>query len=187
MNHFFEDSQYTPFILEKLKKKKDEYYRLLYSLYRKDFLRQGKLLASHLNNADIEDAFQESIISFMKNLDNIDSKKRIIGYLFVIFRNKLQIKHKFDFYENAEEFEDLLKDLNVPIYRFFYLEHLKNLFSVALEKLNDPCKTLLIMKFYKNFSGEAIAENMGYNSEDVAFVRIRQCLDRLKRITKNNL
>jgi RNA polymerase sigma factor (sigma-70 family) len=52
--------------------------------------------------------------------------------------------------------------------------HRQSLVKKILENLKDPCKTLLVMYYFKNFSLESIAASMGYKNYGV--VKKKKCL-----------
>ena len=52
----------------------------------------------------------------------------------------------------------------------------------ALNKMEEPCKSILQLFYLKRFSMEAIANNLGYKNEGVAKKKKYQCLKKLKEI-----
>lgn len=186
LRNLFEDSRHTPVIIEKLKNKSDECYRLIYAVYRKSFIKQGRQMASHLDDADFEDIFQDAVIALMKNLEKINLEQRVIDYLFGIFRHKL-MKHKgfINSIVGGDDLQEFVTGWNDVIYGQIHQDHLHVLFSWALELLKAPCKTLLTLKFYHNFSSEAIAENMGYKNEAVVYTNVFRCLQKLKALIQH--
>lgn len=186
LRNLFEDPKHTPAILEQLKNKSDECYRLIYAVYRKSFIQQGRQLAGHLDDADFEDIFQDAVIALMKNLEKINLEQRVIDYLFGIFRHKLmKRKGLIDAMGSFDDLQEVVKGWSDVMYGQIHQEHLQVLFNWALELLKDPCKTLLTLKFYHNFSSEAIAENMGYKNETVVYTNVFRCLQRLKELIQH--
>jgi DNA-directed RNA polymerase specialized sigma24 family protein len=56
--------------------------------------------------------------------------------------------------------------------------------ETALQELGEPCKTLLVYSYYKNYSTEEIANALNYKSTDSAKTQKYKCLVRLKKIVQ---
>jgi DNA-directed RNA polymerase specialized sigma24 family protein len=54
----------------------------------------------------------------------------------------------------------------------------------ALQELGEPCKTLLTLSYYKNYSTDEIASALNYKSTDSAKTQKYKCLVRLKKIVQ---
>jgi len=184
---FFEDSKNTPDLLELLKKKNDECYSMLCALYQKNFIAQGRQHAPYLQEADIEDVFQDAIIILMKKLYKVKPEYRVIDYLFGIFKKTLKKRQPPDFIfpEDPNEFEALVEDWDDTIYGSIEQEHYRVLCDQILKRVKEPCKTLIVLYFYRNYSIEAIRIIMGYKTNNVVSNSLRQCLGRIfKMLTK---
>ncbi len=70
-------------------------------------------------------------------------------------------------YRQTEELDESYQDLHL-----------------ALSKMNENCKTVLNLYYYREFSMEAIAARMKYKNENVAKKSKYQCLQKLKSILK---
>ena len=58
--------------------------------------------------------------------------------------------------------------------------HLKSVVQELLEKVGDPCQTLLKLAFLKGYSTEAIVDEMGYSDERVVRKRKSLCIKKLR-------
>lgn len=58
--------------------------------------------------------------------------------------------------------------------------HLKSVAHELLEKVGDPCQTLLKLAFLKGYSTEAIVSAMGYSDERVVRKRKSLCIKKLR-------
>ena len=60
-----------------------------------------------------------------------------------------------------------------------------NLVSSSLEKLGDPCKSLLELYYYHQLTVADIAERLGYKNADATKTAKYKCLKRLQKIYHN--
>ncbi|MBS1521825.1 MAG: sigma-70 family RNA polymerase sigma factor [Bacteroidetes bacterium] len=172
-------------IIEELKKGNENYLKYLYSFLPdvRRFTRQ--------NNGDEEDAkdlLQDAIISFYENLRcGKYSQNNLKGYLLTICRNKWfdkldklkrqanKIKDIISINEEAEEdrqFEFRMQQRSLS-------EYLQD----ALNKLGEPCKTLIEATVYLKIRMEQVAQDYGYADAHSARQQKLRCLKRLKGFT----
>ena len=50
-----------------------------------------------------------------------------------------------------------------------------------LQKIGDPCRSILLMYYFKNFSMESIANNLGYKHSGVAKKKKCECLQKIRK------
>jgi RNA polymerase sigma factor (sigma-70 family) len=60
------------------------------------------------------------------------------------------------------------------------INHQKILIERILKKVGDPCRTLLLLYYFKNYSYEAIAINMGYKDKDGVKKKKSLCLRKIR-------
>jgi len=188
MRHLLEDPASTPTAIEQLRAGGDGLFVKVYKLYREDFIKWGR---SHsvLNEQDLEDVFQDTLIVLFKKLHVIDSTNSIVGFLWQTFKFGLyhkyreRVRFKFD----VEINDTLLRDWDDSIYQKTNNDHLKYFFSAALQKIGDPCKKILDLLFYKMYAPEAVAAEMGYKNRDVVYSKTHQCLERARGIVKDKI
>ncbi|MCX7955200.1 MAG: sigma-70 family RNA polymerase sigma factor [Bacteroidales bacterium] len=134
---------------------------------------------------DAKDIFQESVLSLFYNLQNpnFELKCQLKTYLYSVSKNlwlnELKKKNKItndlseveeieeEFIELSEKNENLLRE--------------KRLLK-ALEKLGEPCKTIIELFYVERLSMQQIAERMGYTNAENAKNQKYKCLLRLKKI-----
>ncbi|QCK15760.1 RNA polymerase sigma factor [Mangrovivirga cuniculi] len=62
----------------------------------------------------------------------------------------------------------------------------KNYIKSVLNKLKDPCKKILQLYYFRNFSMESIANELGYKNEAVAKKKKCLCLQKIREELVNN-
>ncbi|HEY9177720.1 MAG TPA: sigma-70 family RNA polymerase sigma factor [Flavipsychrobacter sp.] len=137
---------------------------------------------------DAADICQESMIVLYEKSRNGDFEltSKLSTYLFAIARNlwykKLQNRQagvvKID---NGDELNigvDYEDDIKAHREREMHYEQLGN----ALDKLGEPCASLLRSFYFNNNSMQQIATDFGYTNADNAKTQKYKCLARLKKI-----
>lgn len=190
MKHLLEDANHTNEAIKLLKSRDDKLYIKIYDWYREEFVVWG-YNNSTLNKEDVQDAFQDAIIVLFKKLDKISPESTIIGFLWQSFKYKLMHKHrgnaKVIVSDEIISVEHGKKVEENDFYRKLNNEHLKNLFKEALNKLGEPCKSILTLKFYKDFEGAAIADEMDYKNAPVVHAKTYNCIRELKGLLEGKI
>ncbi len=141
----------------------------------------------NVNNQDLEDVWQETILIFFENVKNgrlLILKSKLSTYLFSIGKIILLNNHKkakrTTYTEMFPEEEDVLMD-------DFEIK-LNNEASVvtALELLGGECKKILISRFYMGNTIDNIKVELGMKNNNVVSASISRCLSRLKDIINAN-
>ena len=141
----------------------------------------------NVNNQDLEDVWQETILIFFENVKNgrlLILKSKLSTYLFSIGKIILLNNHKkairTTFVDMFPEEEDVLMD-ELEIER-------NNEVSVetAMELLGGECKKILISKFYMSSTIDMIKVEFGMKNNNVVSASISRCLKRLKDIINAN-
>jgi RNA polymerase sigma factor (sigma-70 family) len=57
----------------------------------------------------------------------------------------------------------------------------------VVNELGEPCHSLLVLKFWKELSGEEIAAELGYKSADSVKNQRHRCMEKLREGLKNKL
>lgn len=140
------------------------------------------------NDDDAADICQESMIVLYEKSRNGDFEltSKLSTYLFAIARNlwykKLQNRQagvvKID---NGDELNigvDYEDDIKAHREREMHYEQLGH----ALDKLGEPCASLLRSFYFNNNSMQQIAADFGYTNADNAKTQKYKCLARLKKI-----
>jgi DNA-directed RNA polymerase specialized sigma24 family protein len=65
--------------------------------------------------------------------------------------------------------------------------HQRELVRKILNKIGDPCKTLMELIFIRGYSADAVVDEMGYSDERVVRKRKSLCLKQMRELlTKNS-
>ncbi len=146
------------------------------------------------NGGTKEDAQEVFQLAFIILYDRISKKKfipeniqQLEAYLFQIVKNKWfdQCKSKSkkinfnEFYEISEEvhedeFSSYNSEFDIQI----------NQMNACLEKIKEPCKSLLKQFYYEKLSYQEIANQSQYNPTTLKTMKYR-CLNKLKKLYHN--
>lgn len=139
------------------------------------------------NDDDAGDICQESIIVLYEKAKSGDFEltSKISTYLFAIARNlwykKMQNRTGVIAIEDGDDLEiegDYDSDIKAHNEREMHYEQLDS----ALDRLGEPCNTLLKSFYFNNNSMQQIAADFGYTNADNAKTQKYKCLARLKKI-----
>jgi len=123
------------------------------------------------------DLFQKAFSAFYFNVKDgkiVTLKSSIETYIFGI--GKIMMKETFR-KENKMIDIDEIEESDLADYNYFHEEdevHDSRLVRSILDRLEDPCKTLLMLYYFNNLSLASIAESMGYKNQ--AVVKKKKCL-----------
>lgn len=165
---------------------KTEALDLIYKTHRTDFL-QWLQAHYHCNEADALDIFQDSMIVLYRHvmsgkLAGLDSTLKT--YLFGIGkRTYLNRKHKNKVLTN--NIEDY-KHLQVSPLDSQQLNDRQRLILRLLDQLGEPSRSILFLFYYKKYSLEAIAKQLGYSSKDVVKTQKVRCMKKLRSLVFKN-
>ena len=158
-------------------------------------------LSPELSKEDAEEIAQETFLSVIKNLKSFNKKSSLQTWIIRIAINKTHdyiIKQKAEkrgggakpLSINANDEDGEIK-IDIPDSKFRPDENiLKNeeyqiLFG-ALEKLGNPCKEVIELRYFAELSYEEIAQAIDAKPKTVSS-RLSKCLDKLETILKNEL
>lgn len=147
---------------------------------------------------DAEEICQEVFLSVIRNLNSFQGHSKFQTWLFRIAANKAR-----DFYErqnaarrgggttifslDAEDTATGLKpdppsDLPGPDQEMISAEKMA-LIRLALDELGDPCREIIELRYFGDFSYEEIAQALRLNPKTVSS-RLSKCLDKLEEIAR---
>lgn len=112
-------------------------------------------------------------------LDNLTSSIRT--YLFAIGKNL--IRDHFKSGKRIEALDDSNKtgdQIDVSGITRYEEDDMKETVRRLLEKIGEPCKTVLHLFYFRQFSMEAIAHEMNYKTEQIAAKRKFICLKQMR-------
>ncbi|MDX2301898.1 MAG: sigma-70 family RNA polymerase sigma factor [Microscillaceae bacterium] len=143
------------------------------------------ILSNNGSEQEAKDIYQDAMIVFYEKLQDKDFRLncQIKTFLYSISRRlwlkRLAEKNKY--VSQIDDFEAFL-----PLDRFeISLEEHDHKFEImrqALEKLGDPCKTVLKDFYIEKKSMQEIAQEMGYTNPENAKNQKYKCLQRLKKL-----
>lgn len=130
-----------------------------------------------LDHQQAVDLFQKAFSAFYFNVKDgkiVTLHSSIDTYLYGI--GKMMMKEAYREAKKMSMVEDV-NDITLMDYSIFNEEDLSHERSVVkdiMNRLEDPCKKLLTLYYFKNYSLESIAESLGYKNQGV--VKKKKCL-----------
>ncbi|RKQ50148.1 RNA polymerase sigma-70 factor (ECF subfamily) [Roseivirga pacifica] len=171
-------------VIERICKGDQSVISAIYRQLRPEFL-SWAAVRFRVDQDKIVDVFQESVIIFYRNVAKgklTELNISVKTYLFAIGKNLLlktirDEKVQLDIDElPAETFKDW------ELEKAYEESHRKQLLSNALDALGPPCKQIILMFYYREFSMEAIQEQLEYKSEAVARTQKKRCMQYLREV-----
>ena len=172
-----------PSIVEQIRESGKEALSMLYQEHRKEFI----LWAIHKYQCDEDEAkdiYQATIVSFYENVVNgrlTELSSSYKTYLFGIGKNKIRemyrAKGKQSKLDDGHDLPEEADDAIDP--------RLLELAMRSLDKIGEPCKSLLQEVYYHKSPMSRIVERLGYKNEDAAKSQKYKCLVRLRTIFKD--
>jgi RNA polymerase sigma factor (sigma-70 family) len=170
-------------ILSALKRGDDNALNLLYKTYYPMVVHF--IVSNNGTEQEAKDIYQESVIVLYENLQipGFELTCKIKTYIYSVCR-RLWLKklaEKSRYVGKIEDFESFIPfvkedaDIEEKDMQFKVMKQ-------ALEKLGEPCRTILQDFFIHNFTMQQITEKMGYTNTDNAKNQKYKCLMRLKKI-----
>ncbi|NJL14948.1 MAG: sigma-70 family RNA polymerase sigma factor [Microscillaceae bacterium] len=143
------------------------------------------ILANNGTSDEAKDVYQESVIIFYEKLQDPDFVLhcQIKTFLYSIARRLWlkQLGQKQRFLGNIQDheaflpFEEELSEIDEKEARFLKME-------ACMQKLGEPCRTILQDFYLHKASMQAIRDKMGYTDTDNAKTQKYKCLQRLKKL-----
>ena len=169
-----------------VKRGDDIFLKKLYEQNRPGFLRWFQ--ANHqITEDDAVDLYQKSFTIFYFNVkdEKITSlNSNISTYLYGIGKNL--VRELFREHKGRASLDEIpeIDTASDELFRLEEAAHQKSMVKNILEKLGDPCRSILLLYYFKNFSMDSIASELGYKNEGV--VKKKKCLC-LKKIREELL
>lgn len=173
--------------LEKIKEGDETFLKALYNKNRPAFI--GWLLRHYgCTEEDAQEAYQRSFSVLYFNVKDgkvTELTSSVETYLYGIGKNVI----KRIFSSNNKEHVSLDQIAEHQTDELNYYDkadqtHQKEMVKMMLNKIGDPCKSVLLMHYFKKYSMESIAQHMGYKTESVAKKKKFLCLQKLKEMVK---
>ncbi len=169
--------------LKDFKSGKKQAVSVLYDEYRPVFV---KWLGQkyHCRDEEAVDIFQDSVIALYKNaqLGRLDElRSSLQTYLFGIGRNIYLNRLRKQKELVSEDTLSTMKTTEEGVERKLQMNDRKKLIAQLLNKMKDPCKSILHLFYYRRYSIEAIQKVMKYNTTEVVKTQKRRCIKGLEK------
>ncbi|MFK7908879.1 MAG: RNA polymerase sigma factor [Chitinophagales bacterium] len=130
------------------------------------------------------DIFQDSVIALYKNaqrgkLDVL--KSGLQTYLFAIGKNVYLNRLRSRKETVSESALSTMKTEEEGVERKLQMNDRKKLIAQLLNKMKDPCKSILYLFYYRRYSIEAIQKAMKYNTVEVVKTQKKRCIKGLEK------
>jgi RNA polymerase sigma factor, sigma-70 family len=176
--------------LERIKQGDRLFLKELYRQNRGAFLKWAQWRYS-CSEEDIADIYQQAFVILYTNVKSgkfTGEHSAIRTYLFGIGKNLLN-----KYVATRKEVNDPLDDVPEasigvdPEGDGHEAVHRQLMVQSILRKVGEPCRSILIKYYFENYTMEAIAENLGYKSAQVAKKRKCDCLMKIRKALYANL
>lgn len=162
---------------------KKEATNSLYNEYRPFFVK-WLIRKHHCSQEDAIDIFHDSIIVLYKNaqkgkLDVMTSQLKT--YLFGIGRNIFFERLRRQKPATSESPLMSMESSEIGAEKQLQLRDRKKLMAQLLKRMADPCKSIIYLFYYRQYSIEAIQKNMNYKSSSVVRTQKKRCIIAFKK------
>ncbi|GGH21044.1 sigma-70 family RNA polymerase sigma factor [Sphingobacterium alkalisoli] len=174
-------------LLSRIRNGDEEAIDEIYIATKVKFLAVARKLLKDENS--LEDIYQDAVIAFYENVrtGKITSlKSSITTYIIGIGKYMLyrHLKNK----KSTSNLDDV-DELNIGVVLNSYIEQIEDketsiILYRAIEKLGDPCMSLLRLFYYEEKENVEIATLLGYANADVIKSQKYRCMQTLKAIMK---
>ncbi len=170
-------------IIQSIKNGEEEGLVALYELHRLEFLGWA-WQHFKMESEDAADVFQDTIITLRRNIVSgklTQLTSSLKTYLFAIGKNTAlsRLKKNKKWYTNPELL-NTQEDNKLSITDAIELNERQLWVKDLLAKLGEPCLSILRLYYYRSYSMEAIAHELGYKNENVVKSQKLRCIKTLK-------
>jgi len=177
-------------ILQRIQQGDQQELGKVYTTYRSEFL---KWMTAEFPCSvhEATDIYQESVLTLFENVTSGKLKKltsNLKSYLFGIGKNKY---HEY----RKSNYRYIFGIKQAPALQVEEISHIEaeqkearlQLVEACLEKLGDPCRSLLELYYFHDMSMEEIAESLEYKNSNTTKNLKYKCLGKLRRIFNEEL
>jgi DNA-directed RNA polymerase specialized sigma24 family protein len=163
-------------ILEQIREGDEGFLKSLYHQYRDRFITWFQK-NKNLEKDEAAEIYQKAFTIFYFNVKDgklTELNSEIVTYLFGVGKNL--VKEVVRNQKQTVPLEDVAEYMSIDAegYKNQDISHQKFLVDRLLQKVGEPCRSLLLLYYFRNFSCEAIAHNLGY--KDALVVKKKKCL-----------
>ncbi len=172
-------------LLERLRQKEEEAWVLLYKKGNYQAVK-NYVLNNSGKEADAKDIYQDALIVLYKKTlgGNFTLTSALSTYIFGVAKNlwyKRLNKKKRIANVDISNYESLLSE-EFSISEGKIIEDKINEVKLAVDKIGDPCQSLLYLFYFNKLSMEEIAKQLSYNSSKTAKQQKYKCMTRLRKM-----
>lgn len=134
---------------------------------------------------DAEDMLQEALVILWERIQSgkFELTAQLSTFLYATVRNMWYRKLSRMKREIPTELEsDQIGDGGISVLDELIDDEAAQLVRIALNKLGEPCRTLLMLFYWEELSTELIAKRMGFANADTVKAKKYQCKKALERI-----
>ena len=175
-------------LISSLKAGGEKYLREIYETHRVTFI-QWIIKNYSIDEALAIEVYQRAFITFYYNIKEgklTELRSNIKTYLFAIGKNLVR-----EHFKTAQKFVDdtqiELEQVEESITKKYEINERKQSINHYLQKIGEPCKTVIELFYFKHYSMEAIANELGYKDDRIAAKRKFICLRQLKELMKTSM
>ena len=170
-------------VIEKIKSGDEDQLATIYKEHRSEFL-FWVTKNYHCDLEEAKDAYQFSILALYENIASnklVNLRSSVKTYIFAIGKNKILEKKKGDsrYTGDYDEFEIPMEEVSEEVEQ---KERDLKLVEQCLEKLGDPCRSMLELYYHNRMSMEEITNTLNYKNANTAKNLKYKCMNRLKRL-----
>ena len=167
---------------------KEQVLQEIYNANRDAFLMWSKKRFS-CSEEDILDAYQDAMIVFYNNVKNkkiTNLESTIKTYIFAIGKNLLLKSYASNQKTTLTDTIDdkIIKGVDYTVGHKIELTHRQEVLSAILNQMGEVCANIIKLYYYRNFSIEAIKNELGYKHVDVVKSQKLRCMKKLKTMAK---
>ena len=182
-----------PLIIEEIKNGNNTQLAEIYKAYRSEFVGWA---SSHYQcgKEEARDIYQASIITLYDNIINeklLQLNGSVKTYLFAIGKNKImelrRSDKKFDLTREVQNIDVADPDSHQEESEKQQKEKQLKIVQHCLEKLGEPCRTMLELYYYHETGLDKLAEMLHYKNGDTVKNLKSRCLIRLRELVTQEL
>lgn len=178
---YSEDQQ----LIERIRKGDEESLVKIYQAHRAGFM-QWAQATYQVDEPSAADAFQDAVVCLHNNIVKgklLELSSTLKTYLYAIGKNILRKKLSRENHLSSEE-ADLVNKLYAEPLDSFTGNERQKFVAQLMEKIGEPCRTILRLFYFKGFSMQAIADEMDYKNDNVVKTQKLRCLTNLKNMVR---
>jgi RNA polymerase sigma factor (sigma-70 family) len=174
-------------LLARVKRGDETAIREVYKAHRSGFVKW----ATYYYNFDEDtasDVFQDAVILFYENVRKgrlTELSSSLKTYLYAIAKNV--ITNRSGYYKKVQVNSETVETSRLESDQLdadLMLSERQRLVGDLLNKLGEPCRSILELFYFKSYAMDAIASELNYKNENVVKSQKLRCITELKKMVK---